>query len=176
MNKKRNLQDKARIVMEFINTCNCCRIVSQTHHISDHIPRLERQVHAGEEGKQAFLNKGGKTKSHVKAVGNLKRIIEETAVVNDVLKKALEGTTMRMQAVHEISKETSLNKALQYYGMSKHAWYYTKKPRDVLIHAEVTDKVRKISFRQPTYGTRRMAAQVTKETGIPTNRKKIRRI
>ena len=26
-----------------------------------------------------------------------------------------------MQAVHEISKEMSLNKILQYYGMSKHA-------------------------------------------------------
>ena len=28
---------------------------------------------------------------------------------------------MKMQAVHEISKEMSLNKALQYCGMSKHA-------------------------------------------------------
>ena len=51
---------------------------------------------------------------------------------------------MRMQAVRETSKERSLNKALQYCWMSKHAWYYTKKPRDVLINAEVTDKIRKI--------------------------------
>ena len=33
---------------------------------------------------------------------------------------------MRMQAVHTISKEMSLNKTLQYCGVSKHAWYYTK--------------------------------------------------
>ena len=54
--------------------------------------------------------------------------------------------------------------------------YYAKKPRDVLINAEVTDKVRKISSKRPTYGTRRMAAQVARETDIPTNRKKIQRI
>ena len=83
---------------------------------------------------------------------------------------------MRMQAVRETSKEMSLNKALQYCGMSKHAWYYTKKPRDVLINAEITDKIRKISSKRPTYGTRRMAAQVARETGTPTNRKKIQRI
>ena len=79
---------------------------------------------------------------------------------------------MKIQAVHEISKEMSLNKALQYCGMSKHAWYYTKKPRDVLINAEVADKVREMSSKRPTYGTRRMATQVVRETGIPTNRKK----
>ena len=83
---------------------------------------------------------------------------------------------MKMQAVRETSKEMSLNKALQYCVMSKHSWYYTKKPRDVLINAEVTDKVRKISSKRPTYGTRRMAAQVARETNIPTNRKKIQRI
>ena len=83
---------------------------------------------------------------------------------------------MRMQAVRETSNEMSLNKALQYCGMSKHAWYYTKKPRDVPINAEVTGKVRRISSKRPTYGTRRMAAQVARETSIPTNRKKIQRI
>ena len=65
---------------------------------------------------------------------------------------------MRMQAVRETSKEMSLNKALQYCGMSKHAWYYTKKSRDVPINAEVTGKVRRIPSKRPTYGTRRMAA------------------
>ena len=83
---------------------------------------------------------------------------------------------MRIQTVYETSKEMSLNKSLQYCRMSKHAWHYTKKSRDVLINAEVTNKVREISFKRPTYGTRRMAAQVARETGIPTNRKKIQRI
>ena len=79
---------------------------------------------------------------------------------------------MRMQAVRETSMEMSLNKALQYCGMSKYAWHYTKKPRDVMINAEITDKIRKISSKRPTYGTRRMAVQVARDTGTPTNRKK----
>ena len=83
---------------------------------------------------------------------------------------------MRVQAVRETSKEMSLNKALQYCGMSQHAWYYTKKSRDVLINVEVADKTRKISYKRPTYRTRRIAAQVARETGIPTNRKKIQHV
>ena len=83
---------------------------------------------------------------------------------------------MRMQAVHEVNRGMSLNKALRYCGMSKRAWYYVKKPRDVAIDANVADRVRGIASRRPTYGTRRMAAQVAKETGVPTNRKKIQRI
>ena len=83
---------------------------------------------------------------------------------------------MRMQAVHEVNRGMSLNKALRYCGMSKRAWYYVKKPRDVAIDANVTDRVRSIASRRPTYGTRRMAAQVARETGVPTNRKKIQRI
>ena len=70
---------------------------------------------------------------------------------------------MRMQAVHETCKKMSLNKILQYCGMSKHAWYYTKKPRDVMINAEVTDKVRKISSKRSTYGTRRMATHIARD-------------
>ena len=83
---------------------------------------------------------------------------------------------MRMQAAREVSRGMSLNKALRYCGMSKRAWHCVKKPRDVAVDANVTDRVRGIASRRPTYGTRRMAAQVARETGVPTNRKKIQRI
>ena len=43
-------------------------------------------------GKEALLNKGDKTKNHAKEMENLKRIIGEITVANDVLKKTLEGT------------------------------------------------------------------------------------
>ena len=73
-------------------------------------------------GRQALLNKGDETKNHAKEMENLKRIIGEITVANDVLKKNFGGNkTMRMQAVRKTSKEMSLNKALQYCGMSKHA-------------------------------------------------------
>ncbi len=166
MNKKRNPQDKAIIVMEFINTSISAAELCRKHNISPTTFQDWKDKFL-QGGKEAILNKGSKTKNHAKEVENLKRIISEITVANDVLKKNFGGDkAMRMQAVRETSKEMSLNKALQYCGMSKHAWYYTKKPRDVLINAEVTDKVRKISSKWPTYGTRRMAAQVARETSI----------
>ena len=83
---------------------------------------------------------------------------------------------MRVQAVSDVSRRMSLNRALQYCGMSKHSWYYTKKPRDVAMDPDVVDVVRKIASKRPAYGTRRMAAQVARETNVPTNRKRIQRI
>ena len=61
-------------------------------------------------------------------------------------------------------------------GVSKKAWYYTPKPRDIPPDPEVQEVVRKIAPERPTYGTRRMAAQVSRELGRPVNRKTIRRI
>ena len=49
---------------------------------------------------------------------------------------------MRMQAVHEVNRGMSLNKTLRYCGVSKRAWYYVKKPRDVAIDANVADRVK----------------------------------
>ena len=44
------------------------------------------------------------------------------------------------------------------------------------IDASVIHKVRQIASRRPTYGTRRMAVQISRETGMSTNRKKIQQI
>ena len=83
---------------------------------------------------------------------------------------------MKTKAVSEAVEYMSLNKALQYCGVSKCAWHYTKKFKVIPIDASVTYKVRQIASRRPTYGTRRMAAQISQETGMSTNRKKIQRI
>ena len=83
---------------------------------------------------------------------------------------------MKVQVVHEMNKHMSLNKALKYSGLSKRAWYYTNKPRIIPIDKDATNKIRQIEAMRPTYGTRRMAAQMYRETDIPTNRKKIQRI
>ena len=55
----------------------------------------------------------------------------------------------------------SLNKALQYCVASKCAWHYTKKSKVIPIDARITHKVRQIASRHPTYGARRMAAQIS---------------
>ena len=83
---------------------------------------------------------------------------------------------MKTKAVSDAVEYMSLNKALQYCGVSKCAWHYTKKSKAIPIDASVTHKVWQIASRRPTYGTRRMAAQISRETGMSTNRKKIQRI
>ena len=72
---------------------------------------------------------------------------------------------MMVRAVGEARERMSLNKALAYCGMSKRAWYYTRRPRDVPIDVDATGRMRQIASRRPTYGTHRMAAQVSRETG-----------
>ena len=81
-----------------------------------------------------------------------------------------------MNAVRMMLGTVSLNKALSLCGVSKKAWYYTPKPRDVPPDPEVLETVQKISHERPTYGTRRMAAQVSRELNRPVNRKAVSRI
>ena len=83
---------------------------------------------------------------------------------------------MKTKAVSEMMPHMSFNKSLAYCGMSKHAWYYTEHPRDMPINPDVVDMIKDIASRRPTYGTRRMAAQIKRETGIVVNRKQLQRI
>ena len=81
-----------------------------------------------------------------------------------------------MKAVRTMHGTVSLNKALLLCGVSKKAWYYTTRPRDVSPDPHVQEIVQKIGPARPTYGTRRMAAQASRELNRPVNRKAVRRI
>lgn len=81
-----------------------------------------------------------------------------------------------MTAVKELTKHISLNKSLFLVGISKTRWYYSKSPRNISTDPTVTNVVQKIGNQRPTYGTRRMAAQVSRELNISVNRKQIQRI
>ena len=81
-----------------------------------------------------------------------------------------------MNAVRMVHGAMGLNRALLLCGVSKKAWYYTPSPRNVSPDPQVQEMVRKIGPARPTYGTRRMAAQVSRELSRPVNRKAIRRI
>ena len=83
---------------------------------------------------------------------------------------------MKMKAVSEAVEYMSLSRALQYCRVFKCAWHYTKKPRTIHLDAGLTHKVREITSRRSTYGIRRMVTQISRETGVSTNRKKTRRI
>ena len=81
-----------------------------------------------------------------------------------------------MKAAAEARKSISLARSLLYCGISKTAWYYTKRPRNVATDHLMETKIMEIAEKRPTYGTRRMAAQLARQSGLPVNRKKVARI
>ena len=81
-----------------------------------------------------------------------------------------------MTAAMEASKTISLTKSLAYCGVSRTAWYYTRKPRDVAVDKKLESLIIDVARKRPTYGTRRMAAQLYRQLGAPVNRKRASRI
>ncbi len=81
-----------------------------------------------------------------------------------------------MTAVKEMKQSMSLTKSLFYCGLPKSSWYYTKTLRNIPLNKTVSETVQKIGSARPTYGTRRMAAAVSRELKTAVNRKQVRRI
>ena len=81
-----------------------------------------------------------------------------------------------MSAVRELHEKMNLRKSLRYAGISRRMWYHKPKARNVGLDPATVQVVQRIGGKRPTYGTRRMAAQVCRETHTATNRKKIQRI
>ena len=85
----------------------------------------------------------------------------------------------------------SIRKALTYSGCSKNIYYGNKDHRyDITAATAATavtppssssstttieKEIQQISMERPTYGTRRMAAMLTRILGIPVNRKRVQR-
>ena len=91
MSKRRSPQDKARIVMEFFTTNVPAAELCRKHNVSPATFQDWKDKFL-QGGKQALINRGDAAKNHLAEVENLKRIIGEITVANDILKKTLEGT------------------------------------------------------------------------------------
>ena len=81
-----------------------------------------------------------------------------------------------MSAVRMVRDVLGLNRSLRLCGVSKKAWYHAPRPRDIPPDPAVREAVLRIAPARPTYGTRRMAAQASRELGRPVNRKAVKRI
>ena len=90
MSKRRNPQDKARIVREFFSTSITAAELCRKHNVSPTTFQNWKNMLLHVD-KQALLNSGDATKNHAREVENLKHVIGEITVVNDTLKKTLEG-------------------------------------------------------------------------------------
>jgi transposase InsO family protein len=72
--------------------------------------------------------------------------------------------------------QMSLRKALSYSGCSRKMYYYEPAPRVVRPDPMIVEKTKEIALERPSYGTRRMAAQLSRELHAPINRKRVQRI
>jgi putative transposase len=70
----------------------------------------------------------------------------------------------------------SLRRALSYSGSSRQLYYYKPRMRKMKLDSSTVDRVKQIALNRPSFGTRRMAAVLTKDSGTPVNRKKVQRI
>jgi len=70
----------------------------------------------------------------------------------------------------------SLRKALAYSGCSRRMYYGVPKKRTVSLDPDTVHMVEKIALERPSYGTRRMAAMLSRELRAPVNRKRVQRI
>jgi putative transposase len=70
----------------------------------------------------------------------------------------------------------SLRKALHHSGCSRQVYYRKPKRRHILSDPIIVEKTKRIALQRPLYGTRRMAAQLSRELGVPISRKRIQRV
>ena len=78
-----------------------------------------------------------------------------------------------MTAAGEANITISLTKSLSYCGVSRIAWYYTKKPRDPTINGRIESLIMVVAKTRPTYGACRMVAQLARQLGAPVNCKRV---
>jgi putative transposase len=82
-----------------------------------------------------------------------------------------------MRAVQLMREDQmSLRKALEYSGCSRKMYYHEPSKRALNIDSAIVDVVGKIALERPSYGTRRMAAMLSRELHTPVNRKRVQRI
>jgi putative transposase len=75
-----------------------------------------------------------------------------------------------------LEQRMSLRKALEYSGCSRKMYYGVPKVRTVSLQPDLLRTVEKIALERPSYGTRRMAAMLSRELHTPVNRKRVQRI
>jgi putative transposase len=70
----------------------------------------------------------------------------------------------------------SLRRRLQHSGCSRQAYYHQAKRRSIPSDPYILEKTKQIIVERPLYGTRRMAAQLSRELGVRVNRKRVQRL
>lgn len=78
--------------------------------------------------------------------------------------------------LEESDQKISLRKALRYSGMSSCSYYYEPAPRLFEPDVAIVQRVEELALQRPFYGTRRMAAQLSRDLRVPVNRKRVQKV
>jgi putative transposase len=82
-----------------------------------------------------------------------------------------------MRAVELMREQRmSLRKALEYSGCSRKMYYYEPRKRATRLDPSIVSAAERIALERPSYGTRRMAAMLSRDLQAPINRKRVQRI
>ena len=163
-------EQKIQIVLESIKTNISIAELCRKHNVHPTTFQIWRRQFL-DAGKARLARHGNadSTKASKRDIDDLERIIGELTIANDVLKNL--GGKQRLGAVRRMQLRMSLAKSLKYAGVSNCAWYYKPKTRKVRLDQGMVDTVSSISAKRLTYGMRQVAAQISRETGVPVNRK-----
>jgi putative transposase len=75
-----------------------------------------------------------------------------------------------------LQNDLSLRRSLSYAGWSRCAYYYEPRARGIDPDPAMLEKIEKLALERPSFGTRRMAAILSRDLGRSVNRKQVQRI
>ena len=178
MTKKRwTIEDKAKIVMESLTTSASTADICKKYGLSPNAFYPWRKKFL-EGGKAALA--GSPSVSAARAIqkenATLRTLVGEITLANDVLKKNVGGEEKMMAVQKLIQQDMSLNKALRWCGVTRKRWYYVPKAWQSTVNRDALQLIQKIREERPFYGTRRMAAELSRRLDRTVNRKLVRRV
>ena len=174
--KRWTAEDKARIVAESLTTPATTVSICKKYGLapSTFYPWREKFLKGG---RNAFVKSQDEPTitSLKKENADLRRLVDEINLAQDLFRKSVAGKK-RVKIVKQMLPKTSLNSALHLCGVTKRMWYYKTKRRKIPVNPETLHMIQQIQEERPFYGTRRIAAEMSRRTGRPVNRKLISRI
>ena len=167
--KRRQLtaRDKTLIVLEFIETDIKMSDLCRKHNINP-ATFSKWKTRFVDGGKKAIESKGVSAETQCRReVDNLKQIIAEQTIVIEELKKLRRGG----QEDDPQAGTKDVIKDLIRWSIPQHAYYkQSKKKRNTKRDDSIAGHVKRASADRPAYGTRRLAALVSRESKKPVNR------
>ena len=173
MDRRGQGQDRDRVAHHHTSTADICRKYGLSP--NTFYPWREKFLEGGRAALTGGLNARA-TKVLQRENATLKTLVGEITLANDALKKNVGGKEKMMAAQSLIHQEMSLNKALRWCGVTRKRWYYKPKARESAVNRNVLQLIRQIREERPFYGTRRMAAELSRMLDRPVNRKMVRRV